>query len=70
MVGEKMIRWQLFLPYGNPKDAGIAEAIGQVVNPSAFRIVLEGIKRADGQTILEKHVGGKRNATLKTMGYE
>ena len=50
-------------------DAMLLEAIDHVVNPSAFRQKLEGVKRSDGQTILQKHEGKKRDRTLAAMDY-
>jgi hypothetical protein len=39
---------------GDKPDEEVAKAVAMVVNPSAFRQVLEKEKRADGETILAK----------------
>ena len=54
---------------GAAPDAMLLEAIDHVVNPSAFRQKLESVKRSDGQTILQKHEGKKRDRTLQAMDY-
>lgn len=54
---------------GDKPDAMLLAAIDHVVNPSAFRQKLESVKRSDGQTILQKHEGKKRDRTLAAMDY-
>lgn len=54
---------------GSDPDAMLLEAIDHVVNPSAFRQKLESVKRSDGETILQKHEGKKRDRTLAAMDY-
>ena len=53
---------------GDKPDYNLLDAIEQVVNPSAFRIKLEGMVRKDGQTVLQKHEGKKRGSP-QAVGY-
>lgn len=60
---------------GDKPDEEVGKAVAMVVNPSAFRQVLEKEKRADGETILakseksakEKAELGKRFAEFLTV---